>query len=124
MHKLLEKFPIFITLLTVLLFSHAESAIERSFSQSPYTITSPTQAPDASNDTLILRSANMRLSSQPEQPPAKDPLQWPLAILTIASLIQLSRSVRWIPRGYLSFDNHRIAGWHDSNLQFRFIHSR
>ncbi|MGF1787302.1 hypothetical protein L4D00_16015 [Photobacterium swingsii] len=124
MYKRLEKFPIFITLLTVLLFSHAESAIELSFSQSPYSITNPNQVPDASNDTLILRSANLRVSSQPDQSPTKDPHLWPLAILTIASFIQLACSVRRTPRGYLSFYNHRIAGWHDSNLQFRFIHSR
>lgn len=56
--------------------------------------------------------------------PAKDPLPWSTVLVTLASLFGFISCPRWLPLHYLHTASHRLLGWHDANLQFRFIHSR
>ena len=124
MKLLLKRFP-FITLLTVLLLCNAVSSIGVNLKlENTTTTVSQEQIPNASLDILIPRIATQRIQIPETQIPTKDPAQWPIAIMSIAVFIALLRCVSNTPRGYLSSCNHRLAGWQDNNLQFRFIHTR
>ncbi|PTB33690.1 hypothetical protein [Photobacterium phosphoreum] len=124
MQKPIWRLSFFVTLVTVLLFSNVASVIELGFSQHSFTVASQDRAPDASIDIIIPRNATSRISSLEAQPPVKDPLPWPIVLLTIAMLLSLFSNLKYIAPHYLTFSNHRLAGWQDANLQFRFIHSR
>lgn len=124
MKLLLKRFS-FITLLTVLLLCNAVSSIGVNLKlENTTTTVSQEQIPNASLDILIPRIATQRIQIPETQIPTKDPALWPIAIMSIAVFIALLRHVSNTPRGYLSSYNHRLAGWQDNNLQFRFIHTR
>ncbi|CEO39056.1 hypothetical protein UA38_19145 [Photobacterium kishitanii] len=124
MQKTTGRLSFFITLLTVLLFCNVASVVELGFSQHSFTEASQDRAPDASIDILIQRHATSRINSLEAQPPTKDPQSWPILLLTIAMLLGLFSNLKYIAPHYLTFSSHRLAGWQDANLQFRFIHSR
>lgn len=69
--------------------------------------------------TLAPKRQAVRHLSSGTQLPAFPPVL--LALLPV--LVALPLLVRW-PSGYLNFANHRLGGWQESNLQFRFTQSR
>lgn len=125
MRRLFKIQPFIITLLTVLLLCNIVSGIGLDLVQHQLnTAENQEKAPSASIETLITRIATPRLHQSEAQPPSKDPTPWPITLPTSTSFIDLFRVVRKLPHSYLLFDSYRLAGWQETNLQFRFIHSR
>ena len=54
---------------------------------------------------------------------AQLPALFPLLLTLLPVLIVTPVLGRW-PLGYLNFANHRLGGWQEANLQFRFTQSR
>ncbi len=119
------KLSFFVTLLTVLLISHAAGVLGVQPTQ-VYQATSISQetAPDLTLESIVSRVALPRLHAPEPQAPKPDPVPWPLLIISLALLSLAVRFPLHHPRHYLTQSSHRIAGWRDTNLQFRFIHTR
>ncbi len=123
--RLIEIFPFITTLLSILLLGGIVNAIEMDLPQYQATVISPERAPDVANDNQLLRSPpTFRIAIQKAQPPSKETLPWLLVVSAFALLISTRWGAYYTPRSYLFSDSRRLAGWQDSNLQYRFIHSR
>ncbi|WP_434356608.1 hypothetical protein NF212_13905 [Parasalinivibrio latis] len=63
------------------------------------------------------------LPTEPEIQESNLP-EWPVVLqLVLAGVLSLSLFAR-MPRRYLESASHRLGGWRESNLQYRFIQSR
>ncbi|KXF82638.1 hypothetical protein [Enterovibrio coralii] len=125
MRQFIQRLPFLITLLMALLLGNTAAVVSQDLLQAPLTLAaSQDSQPDASLDTFLPRYTNSRAHQPEPKAPEKDVASWPILLMTIAMLLALFRAASTLPRSYLTSDNHRLAGWQDSNLQFRFIHSR
>ncbi|MCW8347942.1 hypothetical protein MD535_18300 [Vibrio sp. ZSDZ65] len=130
MQRRLETFPFILALFTVslcttiVLFSYIADISEPRVSLHPITTVSPERAPHIDNSTQLLRSSTLRVAQQKAQPHTKATLPWPMMMSAIALFTASYQFTHFTPRSYLFFENSRLAGWQDTNLQFRFIHSR
>ncbi|GAL27968.1 hypothetical protein JCM19239_3425 [Vibrio variabilis] len=124
MKRPIKLVPFLLTLLTMLLLSGvAESIGETPHFYQP-SVVNPERVPDLANDNQLLRLSTWRLPPQKPQARPQDPLPWLMLVLSLTSWFVFALSRRAIPRSYLAFAHPRLGGWHESNLQFRFIHSR
>lgn len=69
--------------------------------------------------TLAPKRQLQRTQSSGVQLPAFSPL----LLILLPLLVAKPLLGRW-PPGYLNFANHRLGGWQEANLQFRFTQSR
>lgn len=56
--------------------------------------------------------------------PRKNTLPWSTILVSLASLFAFICCPQWLPLHYLHAASHRLLGWREGNLQYRFIHSR
>ncbi|MGF1773962.1 hypothetical protein ACP3V5_06220 [Vibrio maritimus] len=124
MKRTINFFPLLLTLLTMLLLSSvAESISETRYSYQP-AVVNPERAPDLANENQLLRPSTWRVPSHKAQFRPSDPLPWLIVAFSLTSWFVLSQLRCTFPSSYLAFANPRLGGWQESNLQFRFIHSR
>ncbi|MCL9777419.1 hypothetical protein [Vibrio methylphosphonaticus] len=135
MQRRLDTFPFILALFTVslctaillfslLLFSYIADISDSGNPPHQITTVNPERAPHIDNDTQLLRSSTLRVPQQKAQTHTKATLPWPVMISAMTLFTAGYRFTHHTPRSYLSFENNRLAGWQDTNLQFRFIHSR
>ncbi|PKF49831.1 hypothetical protein [Enterovibrio nigricans] len=125
MRQLIQKLPFLITLLVALLLGNTVAVVSQDLLQAPLVLTaSQDTQPDASLDIALPRFTASRATQPEPQDSDNNPVPWPIVLLTVAMLLSLFRVLQSLPRSYLLSDNHRLAGWQDSNIQFRFIHIR
>lgn len=125
MKNLIGRMSFFVTLLTVLLISHAAGVLGLQPTQI-YQDTNISQetAPDVTLASIVSRVALPRVHAPEPQAPKPDPVPWPLLIISLALLSFAMLAPLYLPRHYLTQSSHRLAGWRDTNLQFRFVHTR
>lgn len=112
-------------LLLMLLLSYTAGAIGQNYVPDPVlSVHHHDSSPTASQDQILARAAVQRHTVAVKDLPKRDPSTWPVIAATIAMIFCLFALVRTLPQNYLSFNSHRLAGWQDSNIQFRFAHSR
>lgn len=107
----------------LLLSSVAESISETRYSYQP-AVVNPERAPDLANENQLLRPSTWRVPSHKAQFRPSDPLPWLIVAFSLTSWFVLSQLRCTFPSSYLAFANPRLGGWQESNLKFRFIHSR
>ncbi|MCY9871306.1 hypothetical protein [Vibrio barjaei] len=122
--RLIELFPLIATLLSILLLGGIVNAMEVDLPQYQATVISPDRTPDLANDNQLLRSSTFRVPIPKAQSASKEVMPWLLVVAAFTCLITTCWGARYTPRSYLFSDSRRLAGWQDSNLQYRFIHSR
>lgn len=115
--------PLLMTLLMILLLGGIVECISERVSLYPSATLTPERSPDITGDNQLLRVSTLRVPTQKAQPHHEPLLPW-FALLSL-SLWSVFRVFNYTtPRSYLAFANPRLGGWQESNLQFRFIHSR
>ncbi|MDD1780151.1 hypothetical protein LRP49_02960 [Enterovibrio sp. ZSDZ35] len=125
MRQFIQRLPFLITLLMALLIGNSVAVVSQDLLLAPTTLAAHQDSqPDASLDRFLLRYTASRINEPDTEPSDNDTVPWPIVLQTVAMLLLLFRVSQSLPRSYLLTDNHRLAGWQDTNLQFRFIHTR
>ncbi|WP_035387199.1 hypothetical protein, partial [Ferrimonas senticii] len=125
MRQLIQRLPLMMTLLMVLLLGNTTTLLSQDLLQAPQSVLAGHDSrPDLSLDATLSQLASPRGPQSEQKLKPKLPNSWPLVLMTIAMLLALVRLPVLLPRRYLLSPSHRLAGWQESNLQYRFIHSR
>ncbi len=115
--------PLLMTLLMILLLGGIVECIGERVSLYPSATLVPERSPDIAGDNQLLRVSTLRVPTQKAQPHHEPLLPW-FAVLSLSLWSVFCVFNCTTPRSYLAFANPRLGGWQESNLQFRFIHSR
>jgi hypothetical protein len=115
--------PLLMTLLMILLLGSIVECSGERVSLYPSVTLVPERSPDIAGDNQLLRVSTLRVPTQKVQSHHEPLLPW-FVVLPLSLWSVFCASHCTIPRSYLAFASPRLGGWQESNLQFRFIHSR